>query len=124
MIIQPFTFAQWTPTNGPFGGILSTFLADGLTLFTTTNSEVYLSADSGSNWVSISNGLPDFLYRITAFAVQDTFLFIIVNYNFGELYRTGSALSGSWIRSSTSEPPTGCIRHLMKGSPGLLQITG
>jgi len=91
LVIQPFTFAQWTPTNGPYGGILSTFLADGLNLFTTTNSEVYLSADSGSNWVSISNGLPDFLYRITAFAVQDNFMFIGVNYNFGELYRTGSA---------------------------------
>src|SRR5438552_1190751 len=43
--------AQWTQTNGPLGGSISSLVASGSNIFAgTSDSGVYLSTNNGTNW--------------------------------------------------------------------------
>ncbi len=59
-------FAQWQPTDGPFGGNVSSIQSNDKYLFASTCNGVFRTADKGQNWEKVSVGLP-----IEAFCAYD-----------------------------------------------------
>jgi len=51
------TQAQWVQTNGPYGGNVYSFAANGTNLFAGTYAGVFLSTNNGTNWTPASAGL-------------------------------------------------------------------
>ena len=51
-------FAQWQPTDGPFGGNVNSLNSNANYLFASTCNGVFRSADKGQNWEKASQGLP------------------------------------------------------------------
>ncbi len=50
--------AQWVQTNGPNGGRVNCFAIHGKNLYAgTSEGDIYRSADNGTNWNAINNGL-------------------------------------------------------------------
>jgi len=44
---------QWVRTNGPYGGSISTFVISGKNLYAGTWSGVFVTSDSGANWIPV-----------------------------------------------------------------------
>jgi len=53
------SFAQWTQTNGPFGGNVTSLVTDGSYLYASTGTGVYRSADNAASWLPANRGLTD-----------------------------------------------------------------
>ena len=56
--------AQWTQTNGPFGGSCRAFAtaadgSGGTNLFVATGAGVFRSTDNGTSWAGVNTGLTD-----------------------------------------------------------------
>ncbi|MEA3448944.1 MAG: hypothetical protein U9Q98_10955, partial [Bacteroidota bacterium] len=54
--------AQWTQTNGPYGGHINSIAISGTNIFAGTWDGVFLSSDNGQNWTAVNNGLPEYTY--------------------------------------------------------------
>jgi ligand-binding sensor domain-containing protein len=51
--------AQWQPTTGIYGADVRCSLVNGTSIFIGTGNGVYLTTNNGSNWTSVSKGLPN-----------------------------------------------------------------
>lgn len=45
------SFSQWSPTNGPYGGMIQAFAVDSQRVYASINSHLYSSVDSGTTWM-------------------------------------------------------------------------
>ena len=52
-----FVHAQWTQTNGPFGGAINCIVTKGSNTFAATSCGVFLSTNNGTSWAPVNNGL-------------------------------------------------------------------
>ena len=62
IIILKNGYAQWVPTNGPYGGDISTIhiSANGSYTFAgTENGGIFVSTNKGGKWNKVNNGLTD-----------------------------------------------------------------
>jgi photosystem II stability/assembly factor-like uncharacterized protein len=72
--------AQWVQMNGPYDGDVSclgfsgTNIFAGLESMSLNVSGVYLSLNSGTNWIHVNNGLPGYLF-VYSIAIIDTNIF-------------------------------------------------
>lgn len=55
-IEHPIT-AQWTSSNGPYGGDVQSILANGSNIFIGTKYGIYRSSNNGASWTEMNNGL-------------------------------------------------------------------
>jgi hypothetical protein len=60
------TRAQWQQTNGLNGGTITSFASIGGTLFAATDSGVFISSDSGLNWINPVPDSPQDIWSIKA----------------------------------------------------------
>ena len=111
VLILPFFFlmlgdsanAQWTQTNGPYGGFPSSFAvspngAGGNNLFVGTRDSVYLSTNNGTSWTAVNHGLYPFPNnQVEALAVSGVDLFAGTS---GGVFRFSNN-GTSWIGAST-----------------------
>jgi photosystem II stability/assembly factor-like uncharacterized protein len=69
-----FANAQWKPTNGPFEGLVTSFVNVGDTLFARIefHSSIYRSIDHGINWTEIT--IPDSTY-VNVLLVRSNIIF-------------------------------------------------
>ncbi len=58
IMLYSISNAQWTQTNGPYGGDIHCLAYNGQTLFAGTNSGLYTSVDKGKNWTACAIGIP------------------------------------------------------------------
>ncbi len=65
--------AQWTQTNGPYGGNVRCFAISGANLFAGTSGGVFLSTNDGASWTAVNTGLTN--TNVLALAVSGTNLF-------------------------------------------------
>ncbi len=66
--------AQWTQTNGPFGGRPNSLFANGSNLYAGTNGAgVFRSTNSGNSWTAVNMGLGS--NTVNSFAVSNGNLF-------------------------------------------------
>ncbi len=49
--------AQWVQTNGPYGGDVTSLVVADSALYAGTSGGVFRSADNGSTWIQVNNGL-------------------------------------------------------------------
>ena len=66
-------YAQWSHTNGPYGGEVYTFLANGGNIYAGTDSGMYVSANNGMNWTKRNNGISG---RTVSLATNGTDIFV------------------------------------------------
>ncbi|HEX9970745.1 MAG TPA: regulator, partial [bacterium] len=60
-------YAQWTQTNGPYGGRVNSLAVSGTNLFAGTDGGgVFLSTNKGTNWTAVNTGLTNFKVRSLA----------------------------------------------------------
>lgn len=57
--VSPFVNAQWTQTNGYFGGNINVLEVSGSSLFAGTDKGIYRSIDNGNSWVKTNTGIGD-----------------------------------------------------------------
>jgi photosystem II stability/assembly factor-like uncharacterized protein len=71
------SFAQWVPTNGPYGCVVNCFAASGNYIFVGASygGSVFRSSDNGSNWTSVNDGLPSGLGCISL-AANDNYIYL------------------------------------------------
>ena len=72
LIAKPVN-AQWTQTNGPYGGNISALAVSGTNLFAVTGGGVFLSTNNGTSWAAVNSGL--YNNPVYALAVSGTNLF-------------------------------------------------
>jgi hypothetical protein len=121
MVAGSLAHAQfnWVPTNGPYGGSISSFATSGTHLFAGTyGSGVYLTSDDGESWAAASTGLPG--TAINALAISGTHLFagtysgifvssnngtswIVVDSGLTNSYVFAFAVSGANVLSGTAD---------------------
>ncbi len=66
--------AQWTQTNGPYGGVIQCLAVSGSNIFAgTDHSGVFLSTNNGTNWTAINTGLKN--YDVQTLAVSGPNIF-------------------------------------------------
>jgi photosystem II stability/assembly factor-like uncharacterized protein len=83
-------FAQWVPSNGPYGGYITAFTASGNSLFAGTyTGSIFLSTNNGSNWEQVYSSNAIF----SDFAVNGTNIF--ASTSDGILRATNNGTSGS-----------------------------
>ncbi|PIX94655.1 MAG: hypothetical protein COZ25_04465 [Ignavibacteria bacterium CG_4_10_14_3_um_filter_37_18] len=64
--------AQWTQTNGPYGGTINCIISDTSNLYIGTNKGgVFLSTDDGLSWTALNNGLTNPTINALAFSGQN-----------------------------------------------------
>ena len=74
VLLCPIASAQWTQTNGPYGGTVYSFAVSGTNLFAGTfRGGVFLSTNNGTSWSAVNSGLGN--RDITSFAVIGPNLF-------------------------------------------------
>lgn len=57
IFIQISVYAQFTPTNGPYGGLPYAIASDGTNIYAGTYGGVLKSSNDGVTWSNVSNGL-------------------------------------------------------------------
>ncbi len=58
LVIIPVTsYAQWAPTDGPYGGRVNSLSIDGARALAGTEVGVFVSSDSGRDWTAANTGL-------------------------------------------------------------------
>ncbi len=92
MITMPLQ-AQWTQTNGPYGGTLGALASSGSDVFEAVSGVgVFRSSDHGSTWKSINNGLTNL--TIYTLVISDSNLYlgtdwgVFVSTDYGEHWNT------------------------------------
>ena len=65
--------AQWTQTNGPYGGSIACVTSDGTNIFAGTREGVFLSINNGSSWTAVNNGLTN--PNVSSLAISGTNIF-------------------------------------------------
>ncbi len=66
--------AQWTQTNGYFGGNINAYEVSGTNIFAGTDKGMFLSINNGDEWTSVNNGLGDSL--IYCIAINGSTIFV------------------------------------------------
>jgi photosystem II stability/assembly factor-like uncharacterized protein len=51
-------YAQFTPTNGPYGGLPYSIASDGINIYVGTYGGILKSSNDGVTWSNVSSGLP------------------------------------------------------------------
>lgn len=93
--------AQWTPTNGPYGGNITCFAVSGTNLFAgTVNDGVFLSTNSGASWTQVNNGLTNL--NVLSLAVSGANIF--VGTNAGMFASTDNGSSWSEVTNGLVHP--------------------
>src|SRR6267143_1930864 len=65
---------NWTATNGPYSGVVSSFVVSGNNLFAgTIGGGVFLSANNGTSWTAVNSGLTS--TSVHSMAVSGTSIF-------------------------------------------------
>ncbi|HOZ82911.1 MAG TPA: hypothetical protein PKU82_08295, partial [Bacteroidia bacterium] len=92
--------AQWTQTNGPEGGDISSIVTDGTNLYAGTYyGGVYRSSNNGQMWTAINNGLTHI--RVGTLWLNGADLFAVTD---GGLYVTSNN-GNSWSLINIVLPP-------------------
>lgn len=74
-IIVTFVHAQWQPTNGPSGGVISSIVAKGNKIFVGTYyGGIYFSSNYGITWIDVSPSLPTNAFVTSFYLCGDTIL--------------------------------------------------
>ena len=75
VLLCPFASAQWTKTNGPYGGNVSCFAVSDTNVFAGTGwNGIYLSTNNGTSWTAVDSGLPQYT-RVNALVASGTKIF-------------------------------------------------
>lgn len=78
IILSSLSSAQWTQTNGPYGGMMKSLAVSGTNIFVGTNGGgVFRSTNNGTSWTAVNNGLTNF--TVNVFAVSSTNVFAATN---------------------------------------------
>jgi photosystem II stability/assembly factor-like uncharacterized protein len=94
------SFAQWTQTNGPFGGKVTAILAADSILYSTNYTCIFRSTDNGDHWSQLTTDLHGF-YNINSFArIGST---IYAGCNDGGVFRSTNH-GDTWTLSNTGLP--------------------
>ena len=68
------SFAQWQPTNGPYGANVRDIVIDGSNIYAATyGGGIYLSTDNCLSWSSLNNGLGNLF--VSAVAIDGSKIF-------------------------------------------------
>ena len=101
LIAKPVN-AQWTQTNGPYGGNISALAVSGTNLFAVTGGGVFLSTNNGTSWAAVNSGL--YNNPVYALAVSGTNLFagtyggVFLSTNNGTSWTAvNSGLTGAYV---------------------------
>lgn len=86
-------FAQWSQTNGPYGGPVSSTVNINGHLFAGTSNGVFLSTNNGTNWTQVNTGLMN--TNVYSLASKEQYLFA-GTYNGGVFRSTNSG--ASWVQ--------------------------
>ena len=67
LLVTQICFAQWTQTNGPFGGLIHCFAVNGTNIFTATDSGVFRSTNNGNSWTAVNSdlGCTEYVWSLT-----------------------------------------------------------
>ena len=58
LLIAQTASAGWVQVNGPNGGIINAFASTGKNILAGTyGSGVFMSTDTGNNWIAVNNGI-------------------------------------------------------------------
>ncbi len=85
--------AEWSQTDGPYGGIIESLTGDDTILFAGTSGfGISRSANGGEHWVTVNDGLPPYNYHgselsIHGIAVLDSVLLSVLIYEVLMLFR-------------------------------------
>jgi photosystem II stability/assembly factor-like uncharacterized protein len=80
-------YAQWVSTNGPYGGIVNSFVVSENTLFVGTRKGIYSTTNDGENWIKASKGLPNGYVDVILFS-NDSYIFAFSTYGGGGQFRS------------------------------------
>lgn len=103
MLAGQSVYAQWTQTNGPFGGLISTLNVSGSNLITGTYGGIFFSSDNGAHWTERNNGLTNL--RVKALANSGNLLYAAawneLIYSVDEVFRS-TDLGLNWTKVSST----------------------
>ncbi len=85
----------WSPTNGPFGGSITSFTSRDIFVFAgTASGGVFRTQDQGLAWQPMNTGLPSL--RVRGLASNSTMVFAVVDDGTGTLVRSQDN-GNTWI---------------------------
>jgi ligand-binding sensor domain-containing protein len=111
ILISFVSKAQWSPTNGPYGGLVSSLLINNNEILSGTNCGIFKSINDGQSWSISSNGMP-ICTSINALVFYNTS--IIAGTNNGVYISNDNG--SNWIASSTGLTDLNIICFFVDGA--------
>lgn len=79
------TYANWTPTNGPEGGMVFCTAANGSTIFAGTQIGIFRTTDFGETWIPVNDGLEELPESVNSIVIHGSTIFAATEYG---IYRS------------------------------------
>lgn len=111
--------AQWTETNGPFGGNITDLERDGSNnTYAIVSQNLYKSTDNGANWSKLVTTSPTSLFINDLAIVSNKFYAVY----YGSFYTSTDGLT--WTNTAATFPFSGAVKVMKFGPDGFIAVYG
>lgn len=112
LVSSSFILAQWVPTNGPYGGSISSIAVSGDNIIAgTRGGGIYLSSNNGINWNQVNDGLTD--WDVNSIAANGNIVFAVTG---------GGAWAPGGVYRSTNYGRSWALVFFPPINPGVISI--